>query len=539
MAAPFCQCLAMQNIFRALACSFLAGWLAPPVHSEETLLTKQQIVQANDLMWAANGLKLPEVDPETPIIGAQNRQDGVRLLRVLMGKDGINGFNNVIYDNRDRGHSLLDPDLYPALTHLKYGPQLKSAALDAGLGGRILFPAVVFGNSSTAVANGPAPRSLPRLAMTHPAWRQITPFLYANNHIYVYPEHLDHDDIDLFPVNWPYMIISQGSSKSDKPFLNAIALSLAAMPADTFAFLRDNGLIAPTLQMLLRRNMHLVETREDYLSGVAHPPVFEGRWIKTGQMVGEASKLRPEDVPPLIQLQVVEEDFETMAGLARLSEQFLNTPAAIGRIWRSFAWEREMVISAEQTKGPMDQPLTFEWRLLRGDEERVTIEPMGPDGRRAKIRIAWHDPWLQPTVPGKPSKMRRASRVDIGVFASFGGYDSAPAIISIDFPRHQVRQYADHADGKKRISSIDYDAVGRKVYFDPQLYWSAEWVDQARYDESGNRLIGWDRATAEGVSLGFAAENSGNEALGYALDFGNQRTPILRPIGEVEQPKSE
>lgn len=511
-----------------LVLTLVATWLAPSARSGEITISKQRLTQTSQATWAATGLTFPEADANLPIIGPANRQDGARLLRFLMSKNAINGFNKVIYDNRDRGHSSLKPSDYPALADLKYGLELKSDKLDTGLAGRIIFPAVVFGNSSTAVTNGPAPRSLPRLAMTNPSWRQVTPMLYVNNHIYVYPEHRDHDDADLFPINWPYTIISQGSSGSDKVFLNAIALTLAALPADTFEFLRENGLIAPTVQMILRRNLKPVSSREDYLTGIAHPAVFQGRFVQAGRMVEQASILRPEDVPPLVRLRVHKEDFLPSAGLAGMDERFLDTPAAIGRTWRSFAWERELVVTAEDTKALTEKPLTFEWRLLRGDPERVSIEPQGPDGRVAKIRINWHDPWMEPDPLGAQGKTRRMSRADIGVFANNGVHDSAPAMISIDFPEHQLRQYTSDEDGQMRLSKIDYDAKGRGAYFDPMLFWTAPWADTARYDESGTKLLGWDRVSADSDSADFVTHTPQYESKDYLLDVSDISAPKLR-----------
>ncbi|MCX7567496.1 hypothetical protein OS189_14195 [Sulfitobacter sp. F26169L] len=529
----------MHRWLSLFSLTLAAVWLAPPTYADEITITKQGLTRINQGIWAATGLTLPETDTNLPILGPANKQDGVRLLRFLMSKNAINGFNQIIYDNRDRGHSSLKLADYPALAHLKYGPELKSDNLDAGLAGRIVFPAVVFGNSSTAVTNGPAPRSLPRLAMTNPFWRQITPMLYANNHIYVYPEHRDHDDADLYPINWPYTIISQGSSGSDKVFLNAIALTLAALPADTFVFLRETGLIAPTVQMILRRNLKSVSSREDYLTGTAHPAAFQGRLVQAGRMVEQASKLRPEDVPPLVQLRVIQEDFLPSAGLAGLDERFLDTPAAIGRIWRSFASKRELLVTAEDTKAHTDKPLTFEWRLLRGDPERVSIEPQGPGGREAKIRIDWHDPWTEPDPLGDQSKTRRMSRVDVGVFANNGVHDSAPAMISIDFPEHQLRQYEGHEDGQMRLSKIDYDAKGRGAYFDPLIYWTAAWADTARYDESGTKLLGWDRVSADGVSADFVSHIPQYKSKDYELDVSDISAPILRALKDVAPVETE
>ena len=64
------------------------------------------------------------------------------------------GFDGILYDNRDRDHSTLPSDRYPNLSFLKYDAELTRQGLDYGLAGRILIPALVFGNSSTAMTSG-------------------------------------------------------------------------------------------------------------------------------------------------------------------------------------------------------------------------------------------------------------------------------------------------------------------------------------------------------------------------------------------------
>jgi hypothetical protein len=522
-----CQAHVMLLLINILRRTLVIVLLAAPAQADEAMLTKRDMVQLQPSIWAAKGLELPEQDATLPIVGPRNTEDGVRLLRIYNGNADINGFAGILYDNRDRGHSSLNPELYPRLTHLKYGSDLAAENLDFGLAGAIILPAVVFGNSSAALDRGAAARSLPRLAMTDPFWRAVTPILYASNHIYVYPEHRDHDAEDRFPANWPYMITSQGSSGSDQRFLNAIALTLAAFRRDTFAVLQEKGLVAPTVQMILRRNLATVLNRADYLSGVAHPAAFDGSLVRTGRMVAQAAELRPDEIPPMVQLRVIKEDFTEAAGLARMDERLFDTPAAIARLWRGFAWERELVVTTEDTSAPNDRPITFAWKVLRGDPDRVRIEPQGPDGRVAKIKIAWHDPWVERVSSQKGEAERRMSRVDIGVFASNGVHDSAPSFISIDFPEHQIRQYSTGADGEKRLLSIDYDAAGRGAYFDPLLYWSAAWTDTARYDKSG-ALFGWNRRDAGGTTESFVPDDTGAKMPLYEIVQSDKRAPTLK-----------
>ncbi|MGC9419060.1 MAG: hypothetical protein ACP5EN_08795 [Rhodovulum sp.] len=499
----------------------VAGW------AEEVRLTREALVPVGPSLWAAPGVAAPEEDRTLPIVGARNTEDGARLLRHLAGRDAINGFAGILYDNRDRGHSTLAPDLFPRLARLAYGPGLVAENLDYGLAGRILLPGVVFGNSSTAITGGPAPRSQSRLAMTSARGPALSARLYARNAIYVYPEHRDHDAEDLFPANWPYTITSQGSSGSDRRLLRAIAMTLAAFRADTFAAMRDKGLVAPTLQMILRRNLAPVASREDYLSGLAHPPVFDPARVRIGRMVAQAADLAPDAIPPMVRLAVVEEGFRPAAGLAGLDERLFDTPGAIARIWRGFDWQREMVVSAEQTEDPNGRPLRFDWRLLAGDPARVRIVPLDPDGHRARIIVQWHDPVAVPAPEGGEDYDRRIlSRVDIGVFAHNGAQDSAPAFVSISFPAHQLRRYGEVA-GKMRLISVDYDARARGAYYDPVLHWSARWADRARRDAAGN-LTGWNRTVSNGASA--VVPPRAAEDPGYMMDRTDPKWPMLRAV---------
>lgn len=151
-----------------------------------------------------------------------------------------------------------------------------------------------------------------------------------------------------------------------------------------------------------------------------------------------------------------------------------------------------MIVSAESTVDPNGYPLQFDWILLRGDPERVRIEPLGPMGEQARITFNWHDPFVAPPRSPSDRQTPKTSRVDIGVFAWNGRTDSAPAFISVDFPYHQKRTYQANSGAEPRIVSVDYAARKRGQYYDPLLYWSAPWTDSFRYDDGGN-LQGWTR----------------------------------------------
>ena len=245
-----------------LAALAIAAVLLPGASAAADLpLTAADLRPLAQGVWMAPELTLPAPDTTLPLFGERLPAEIAGPLR--RAQQSANGFTGILYDNRDRGHSRLAPELFPRLTHLVYGPALRDAGADQGLAGAFLLPAAVIGNSSTAVTAGPFARSLPRLAMTTGGGPAASARLYRNDHLYVYPEHRDHDAADLFPANWPYMVISQGSSRSDRAFLQAFVATLAAFPTDTFAAMRAEGLVAPTLQMILRRNLAGVAREAD------------------------------------------------------------------------------------------------------------------------------------------------------------------------------------------------------------------------------------------------------------------------------------
>ena len=216
--------------------------------------------------------------------------------------------------------------------------------------------------------------------------------------------------------------------------------------------------------------------------------------LNLARMVSLANSIRAEDIPPQVRIRMVEEDLGT-EGVdyfgAGLCEQLFDTPAAIARIWRSRAGTRTMTVSAEETADPNGRPLSFEWRLLQGDPARVRITP-AEDGRSARIEMDWHEPFAI-----SEDNPIRTSRVDIGVFANNGVHDSAPAILSMDFPSHETRVYAPGPDGRPRIASIDHaDPARARSLRRPDADGPGDWRDDYAYAADGTPL-GWTRSRGD------------------------------------------
>lgn len=393
-----------------------------------------------------------------------------------------------LYDNRDSRHSLLRKGRLPQLTHITYGPEAKGAQTHYGLNNKFVYNAITIGNSSTA-RGGKLWRSLPRIAMTTPNAAKILYLQYVTNQLYFYPEHRDHDPKfgDVMPANTPYLIISQGSSGSDQPFIQAAGVILAAFKPKVKETLKKAGMIMPTLQMIFRRGQKNVNSTADYLSGKAHPTVFNSKNLDLVKMVKLANALKIDNIPPMVGIQMVEENVIDAAvdpSPADLSEKLFDTPGAIARTIRSTAYEKRMLVRASYKGVNGLEKVSYDWRVLRGDASRIKITPRSEDGSLVEILVPWHE---RMAIPGQSDLT--SDRVDIGVFVGNGSNLSAPAFISLTYPAQQKRTYGENG----QVLSIDYqyeDFSDR--YADPLLFPKRAWLDIYQYDDKG-MLIGWKR----------------------------------------------
>ena len=371
------------------------------------------------------------------------------------------------YDNRDRGHSQLDITPYPQLSKVQYGDEDRKKNRDWAVQMTVL-PPIVFGNSSTSAPILQGGSNI-RQYYTHP---QGLPFLftqYSRCNIYAYPEHQDHDPGhngvgggygDVYPTNTPYLIASQGSSGSDQPFLKAMPFALAAFRPEVKQTLVQTGLLMPTMQMILRTTgRQLVGSavtpfkdivKSQYLTGKAHPTVFEGSWVDELKMVQMAHDIQLDNIPPLAVLKVLDEsqarqgeDFFDGA----TSEKLADTLCVIARFLRGSGYSRRMVVSAEQSFDANKLPLTFHWVVLRGDADRIKITPHNKQGSVAEIVVPYHD--RAPVFPGSPLE---SNRVDIGVFVHNGTHFSAPSFITFYSFDWEGRTY----DASGRLLDIGY-----------------------------------------------------------------------------------
>lgn len=381
-----------------------------------------------------------------------------KLLNEWFAEGSAAGLSWIAYENRDEGHSMFDHQNYPQMEFFHAPPEEQARAPIKGPAVAVR-PSPTFANSSMAA---PADKggSLPRLAYYFDQNGLV--FLggqYLHNNLCFYPEHQDHDEGfngrggwgDLYPTNTPYLLISQGSSFTDKPFLQAFIRATAALKPEVQSALIKTRLLMPTLQSLFRQTCRPVKSEADYFTGKAHPVVFDGSQIDEERFVRRAHGMTPAAIPPIVLLEVQK---ESQAQMGRdyfedrdaLTEHIGDSPCVIARTFRSSAFRHEMTVTARKTGDLMNRLLDFKWVLLQGDPDRVQIKP-SPTGEEAQISVAWH-----PLI--RPKDNISSHRVDIGVFAFNGVTWSAPSFITFYMLPNEARFYSP----KGQLEEICYEA---------------------------------------------------------------------------------
>lgn len=373
------------------------------------------------------------------------------LLNDWFAKGTAAGLQAITYENRDGQHSPLNTAQYPQLQVYKGAENEKGAAT-------MVRSQPTLGNCSMA-SGATQMGSLPRIITMDPGGNVFLAKQYLSNNLFIYPEHQDYDIGangqggggygDLLPLNTPCLLISQGSSFTDQPFLKALLSTTAAFPPDTQKLLIEKRLLMPTLQSIFRRSNTAVQTPEDYFTGKAHPPVFDGAQIDEEKMVRIAHDMTPAKIPPLVLLHVIEETkIEPGKNFFELANphpwKLSDTPVSIARILRGNEAEHGMLIGFDKTVNLVKAPLQMRAAVMQGDPRFVHIESE-PGGDVMRIRIRWEPPVI--TATGI-----RSHRIDIGIFADNGSSISAPAIISFYMLPNEMHFY----DEKGRVSEIHY-----------------------------------------------------------------------------------
>ncbi|MEZ5384224.1 MAG: hypothetical protein R3F13_01785 [Prosthecobacter sp.] len=382
------------------------------------------------------------------VVTTRGDEVGKKLNEWFLDGDAA-GLSAITYENRDGQHSPLNTALYPQL-QVFHGKEKNTGAATE------LRKQPTIGNCSMASAATQL-GCLPRLYMMDPGGNRFLALQYLNNNLFVYPEHQDHDPGangiggygDLLPLNTPCLLISQGSSFTDQPFVQALLSTTAAFPKDTQKLLIEKRMLCPTLQSIFRQSNSLVQNPEDYFTGKAHPVVFDGTVINEEKMVQIAHEMTPEKIPPVALIKIIEETMiEPVKNYFEIpgvySWKISDTPVSVGRILRGNEAEHGMLLSLEQTINPGTKPMQLRASILQGDPRFVRVES-APGKAVMRVRVRWQPPIIN-------ASRIRSHRIDIGIFADNGESISAPAIISFYMLPNEMHFY----DEQGRVSEIHY-----------------------------------------------------------------------------------
>lgn len=413
-----------------------------------------------------------------------------------------------LYFNRDRDpapngapHSMLAFSKFPLSVSLRMEEKAHARGFDRNIP-NMMLPGPVFGNASLAMTHGPLRRSLPRMVLTNPAEAQRMQSLYLSNQFWVFPAHKDYSSQlgdDRFSSVSPAFLVSEGSSWSDLPFLEAAMAASAAMKPDVKSYILKHRLMGPVMQRLIRRS--LVASEDEYLTPAAHPTAFSRSALNAAKVVDLAHSMTVADVSPvpLFSLMIAKND--RSAGLKIPGADYPDilpeyVPAApltvsAGIVLRGCDAIRKFDFCAVPSVD-FAEKLEFKWVLVHGRTEAVKIE-VSSNGYTALIG----------NEAGGAGRMRNSSlaritidhrellsgeRVDVACFIRRpGGAWSAPSFISFSSVAQEQRSW--RPDGK--IAEIDYTNPCN-FYSDPLIALPRKWIDVFDYDSNGN-MTGWRR----------------------------------------------
>ena len=342
----------------------------------------------------------------TIALGAQNFtwdfDVGCFQAKLKLAADGREGNTGDLYVNRDGFHSpngreALDAFLaeYPGLTCVMLDQEGRARKMDLDYP-NALYPYPVFGNSSRARVGDQYWRSLPRALMTSEAMRMKTMArLYLSNQTWVFPSNADTAPVgtngDVFASIAPYWLTTAGRSWSDLPYLRAALEASRTLPAETKKAAVARGLLAPTIQTLIRKSLKDVENENDYLTAKAHPTALPPGGLDMARLKTAAAAMKPTAIPPLAVVTVKPRPIEEEPIWPELT---YATGFAWAYVLRAEETERSFAVSA---KGAED----FMFSVVHDDLGAAKLERIGHNSAVLTI---------------DKTKMTPTNRVDLAVF---------------------------------------------------------------------------------------------------------------------------
>jgi len=336
---------------------------------------------------------------------------GCYVARLKLATASAGGNVGDLYMNRDGGHSMLVVTNYPGITPVTLDGDGRQRGQDVAFP-NIRFPYPVFGNCSQALTEGPFWRSIPRALVTTEAMRlNMMTHFYLQNQIWVFPANVDYPPAgthgDVFASVTPYWFTSAGISWSDQPILCAALEASRSLRRDVKDEIVRRGMLAPTIQMLVRKSLRGVENEDDYRSAKAHPTAINGNSIDRARLNKSAASLTVSAIPPLAVLSVRANE-PTEAPL--WPELTYSTGFAWAYVLRAADRIRSFEVTA---KGSQE----YAFAVVHDEQGAARLERLAPDSARLVI---------------DRSLLSTTNRVDLAVFGRNPGTSwGAPSYVSV------------------------------------------------------------------------------------------------------------
>ena len=315
-----------------------------------------------------------------------------------------------LYMNRDGRHSMLNLADFPGITSVGLDADGRTRKMDQSFP-NVFFSYPVFGNASLGFTKGPYWRSLSRSLLTTEVLQlsKMAKF-YLSNQTWVFPSVEDTapggTQGDVFASIVPYWITTAGRSGSDQPYLRAALEASRSFAPDVKKEIVRRGLLAPTIQTLIRKSLKNVTNEVDYLSAKAHPTAMPAGGLDFARLKAAAKAMTVAEIPPLAAVSVKAAPPKAKTTLPELT---YGSAFAWAFVLRADDEVREFVISA---KGAEE----YEFVQTHGKDVKVTIERLGSDSARVTLERRGLSP---------------VNRVDIAVFGRNAGTGwGAPSYIS-------------------------------------------------------------------------------------------------------------
>lgn len=335
---------------------------------------------------------------------------GCFVAHIKLAETAAGGNAGDLYMNRDGAHSVLNAAQYPGLTVVKLDSEGHERGMDMTFP-NMLFPYPVFGNCSRAFMHEIYWRSIPRSMTTLNASLLASMVrFYLSNQTWVYPANADISPVgtngDVFASITPYWLTTAGRSFSDLPYLRGALDASKSFKSATKKELVRQGLLAPTIQTLIRKSLCSVSNDVDYLSPKAHPTALPQGGLDVRRLVAAAAAMTPAEIPPLAVLNVKAAPVKSESNWPELT---YASAMAWAYVLRSDDVVRVFEISAKGAK-------EFAFVQTHGEGVDVKIETLKPDVARVTINRTGMNP---------------TNRVDVAVFGRNPGTGwGAPSYVS-------------------------------------------------------------------------------------------------------------